>query len=63
MTSSNGTYVFIVPYSTLGPILGETRFDTGPAGPYSVTAVNVSKQVAVGEKDVLDGGTLTIDLV
>ncbi|MFZ3383185.1 MAG: oligosaccharyl transferase, archaeosortase A system-associated [Candidatus Methanoperedens sp.] len=63
VTSSNGTYVFIVPYSTLGPILGETRFDTGPAGPYSVTAVNVSKQVAVGEKDVLDGGTLTIDLV
>lgn len=63
VTSSNGTYVFIVPYSTLGPIQGETRFDTGPVGPYSVTAGNVSKQVDVGEKIVLEGGTITIDLV
>lgn len=62
-TSSNGTYVFIVPYSTLGPIPGQTRFDTKPAGPYSVTAGNVSKQIDVGEKDVLEGGIITLDLV
>ena len=63
VADSNGTYVFIVPYSTLGPIQGETRFDTGPVGPYSLTAGNVSKQIDVAEKDVLEGGTVTVDLV
>lgn len=61
-TSSDGNYAFTVPYSTLGPIQGETRFDTGPVGPYSITEGNVSKQVDVGEKIVLEGGTITIDL-
>ncbi|NJD53210.1 MAG: oligosaccharyl transferase, archaeosortase A system-associated [Candidatus Methanoperedens sp.] len=63
VTTSNGAYAFTVPYSTLGPIQGETRFDTAPVGPYSVTAGNVSKQVDVAERDVLDGGTITIDIV
>ncbi len=62
-TSSNGTYVFTVPYSTTGPISGETNFDTKPEGAYSITAGNVTKQVDVGERDVLDGGTVTVDLV
>ena len=63
VAASNGTYAFIVPYSTLGPIPGETRFDTGPVGPYSLTAGNVSEQIDVAEKDVLEGGTITVDLV
>jgi len=58
----DGTYVFTVPYSTTGPIAGETNFDTKPEGPYTVTAGNVTKHVDVGERDVLDGGTLTLDL-
>ncbi len=62
-TASNGTYVFTVPYSTTGPIAGETNFNTQPEGPYNVTAGNVSKQVVVGEKDVLEGGTVTLDLL
>ncbi len=61
-TSSNGTYEFTVPYSTLGPISGETQFDTKPTGPYTVTVGNVSKQIDVGEKDVLDGNALTLDV-
>lgn len=62
-TTSNGTYAFTVPYSTLGPIPGETQFDTMPAGPYTVTAGNVSKQIDVSEKDVLEGRTITLNLV
>jgi len=63
VASSNGTYELIVPYSTLGPISGQTQFDTKPTGAYTVTAGNISKQVEIGEKDVLEGGTVTLDLV
>ncbi|MCZ7394920.1 MAG: oligosaccharyl transferase, archaeosortase A system-associated [Candidatus Methanoperedens sp.] len=62
-TTSNGTYEFTVPYSTLGPIPGETQFDTKPAGPYTVTVGNVSKQIEVSEKDVLEGNTVTLNLI
>lgn len=62
-TSSDGTYEFIVPYSTLGPITGETQFDTKPIGPYTVTVGNVSKQIDVSEKDVLEGGTINLNLI
>ncbi|MDD5617216.1 MAG: oligosaccharyl transferase, archaeosortase A system-associated [Candidatus Methanoperedens sp.] len=62
-TAYGGTYVFTVPYSTRGPIAGETNFDTQPEGKYTVTAGNVTKQVDVGERDVLDGGTVTLDLI
>lgn len=62
-TAANGTYSFTVPYSTLGPIPGETQFDTKPAGAYTVTAGNITRQVDVSEKDVLNGGTVTLDIV
>jgi dolichyl-diphosphooligosaccharide--protein glycosyltransferase len=62
-TTSNGTYELVVPYSTLGPISGQTQFDTKPTGAYTVTAGNISKQVEISEKDVLEGGTVTLDLV
>jgi len=61
-SSPEGTYVFTVPYSTTGPIAGETNFDTKPEGQYSVTAGNITKQVDVGERDVLNGSTVTLDL-
>lgn len=60
--SSNGTYAFIVPYSTLGPIAGETQFDTMPISAYTVSAGNVTKLIDVSEKDVLEGRTVTLDL-
>lgn len=62
-TAENGTYSFDVPYSTLGPIPGETNFDTRPTGPYTITAGDVSKTVDVAEQDVLDGGTVTVDMM
>ena len=62
-TTVNGTYSFTVPYSTEGPISGQTQFDTKPAGPYTVTTGNISKQIKIKERDVLDGGTVTLDIV
>ncbi len=62
-TSSDGTYTFTVPYSTLGPLPGETQFDTKPTGPYTVTSGNISKKIDVSEKDVLEGHTVTLNLV
>jgi oligosaccharyl transferase (archaeosortase A-associated) len=62
-TVSNGTYELIVPYSTGEPISGETQFDTKPTGPYTVTAGSISKQIDISEKDVLEGNTVTLDLI
>jgi len=63
ITSSDGAYVFTVPYSTGGPVPGETNFDTRTSGPYTVTAGNVSKQVNISEEYVLNGGIVALDLV
>ena len=62
-TAGNGTYSFEVSYSTLGPIPGETIFDTRATGPYTITAGDVSKTMDVAEQDVLDGGIVTVDMV
>ncbi|MCX9014428.1 MAG: oligosaccharyl transferase, archaeosortase A system-associated [Candidatus Methanoperedens sp.] len=62
-TAVNGTYSFTVPYSTLGPVSGETQFDTKPTGAYTVTAGNITRQVDVSERDVLDGRTVALDMV
>ncbi len=76
-TTSDGTYTFTVPYSTLGPISGafdctgcffsgekgSTQFDTKPTGPYTITAGTVSKNIDVGEKDILEGNTITLNLI
>lgn len=65
-TSVNGTYNFTVPYSTrystTGTISGGTNFDTMPAGPYNLTAGNVTRQVDVSETDVQNGGSVKVDL-
>lgn len=62
-TADNGTYTIVVPYSTLGPISGETNFDTRPVGPYIITVGNESGTIDVSEQDVLNGKTVTVDLV
>ncbi|PWB52439.1 MAG: oligosaccharyl transferase, archaeosortase A system-associated [Candidatus Methanoperedenaceae archaeon] len=62
-TVSNGEFELIVPYSTEGPISGETNFDTKPIGKYTLTAGNISREVSVNERMVLDGGTEKVDLV
>jgi len=67
---SNGSYEFIVPYSTEGPIAGGTNFDVF-AAPYNIctghreneTVVwDVEKEVSVTEKEVMEGKTKRVDL-
>ena len=57
---SDGTYSFTVPYSTTGPIEGETQFDTMPTGSYVISYGNTTQQVSVSETDVLNGNTITV---
>ncbi|UGV40292.1 oligosaccharyl transferase, archaeosortase A system-associated [Methanococcoides orientis] len=57
---SDGTYSFTVPYSTQGPIDGETQFDTMPVGPYKISYGTVQEEVDVSERDVLDGNVIEV---
>lgn len=57
---SDGTFEFVVPYSTQGPIAGETQFDTMPVSPYALTYGDVMEEVEVTERDVLDGNMIEV---
>jgi len=68
---SNGTYEFIVPYSTEGPIEGGTNFDVF-ASPYKIRAGDeenatvmwdVEKEISVPEEAVMEGKTIRVDLL
>ena len=68
---SNGTYKFIVPYSTEGPIEGGTNFDVfassyllkaGQAGENATVIWTVEKEVSVPEEAVMDGKIISVDL-
>ena len=70
MANSNGSYSFIVPYSTEGPIENGTNFDV-LASTYKLRAghiVNgapvwdVEKEVHVPEEAVMNGKTINVDL-
>lgn len=72
-TMSNGTYEFVVPYSTEGPVEGGTNFDVfaspyklraGPPGEENATVKwTVQKEVHVPEEAVMDGETIKVDLL
>lgn len=57
---SDGTYSFIVPYSTSGPVEGETQFDTMPVGPYVISYGDTTHELSVSETDVLNGNTIEV---
>ena len=59
-TTSDGTYEFIVPYSTEGPVPGETQFDTKPIGLYIISYGDVAKTIRVSETDVLNGSVIEV---
>ncbi|AFV24559.1 transmembrane oligosaccharyl transferase [Methanolobus psychrophilus R15] len=58
--TSDGTYSFTVPYSTEGPIPGETQFAVRPTGAYTISHGNVTQQVSVSERAVLDGNVIEV---
>jgi len=55
ISDSDGRYEFTVPYSTEGPVSGETQFDTAPSGPYVISYGDTTREVRVGEEAVLRG--------
>ncbi|MFZ2499812.1 oligosaccharyl transferase, archaeosortase A system-associated [Methanosarcina sp.] len=55
ISDSQGKYEFTVPYSTEGPISGETQFDTAPSGPYVLRYGDTTKEVRINEEAVLKG--------
>jgi dolichyl-diphosphooligosaccharide--protein glycosyltransferase len=59
-TASDGTYSFTVPYSTEGPVAGETQFDARPIGEYSINYGNTTQMVSVSEMDVLNGNVIEL---
>jgi dolichyl-diphosphooligosaccharide--protein glycosyltransferase len=54
-SDSEGRYEFTVPYSTEGPLSGETQFDTAPAGAYVISYGDTTREVRVSEEAVLNG--------
>jgi oligosaccharyl transferase (archaeosortase A-associated) len=71
ISNDNGSYGFIVPYSTEGPIEGGTNFDV-LAAPYKIRMGHIEnetmtwdteKDVEVDEKKVMEGKTIRVDLV
>jgi dolichyl-diphosphooligosaccharide--protein glycosyltransferase len=67
---SNGSYEFVVPYSTGGPIEGGTNYDV-LATPYTIRAGHMEnetivwgteKEIEIREGEVMDGGTVWVDL-
>lgn len=60
VTDSNGEFVLVVPYSTEGPVVWGTNFDTRPIGAYRLTVNGASREVRVSEKDVLSGGVVEV---
>ena len=70
-TISNGSYEFVVPYSTEGPIERGTNFDVF-AAPYKIIAGHIEnetivwdieKEVGVNEREVVEGKTVRVDLL
>ncbi|MCQ1535192.1 oligosaccharyl transferase, archaeosortase A system-associated [Methanosarcina sp. KYL-1] len=57
---AEGGYEFTVPYSTEGPISGETQFDTAPIKPYLVSYGSTTKEVRVSEEAVLNGEEIKV---
>jgi len=60
--SDDGKFHFTLPYSTEGPIEGETQFDTAPTGPYLLEVGGVTREIRVSERDVLDGGLIEVNM-
>ena len=59
-SDSQGRYEFTVPYSTEGPIPGETQFDTAPTGAYVITYGDTTREVRVSEEAVLNGEEIKV---
>lgn len=53
----DGTYSFTVPYAQ------ETKYPVKPVSPYYISIGNMTKTISITDDDVLNGNTLTLDLI
>ncbi|MGA9098412.1 MAG: hypothetical protein WB392_05715, partial [Methanotrichaceae archaeon] len=60
ITDSSGNFTLVVPYSTEGPSVSGTKFDTGPIGPYQLMIGDKKYDVRVPENVVMTGGIIGI---
>ena len=60
VTGSDGQFVLVVPYSTEGPIEGDTKFDTKPIGAYQLVVGDKTYEVRVPEETVMTGEIIKI---
>ncbi|RZB29528.1 MAG: dolichyl-diphosphooligosaccharide---protein glycosyltransferase [Candidatus Argoarchaeum ethanivorans] len=59
-TASNGTFTFIVPYSTDGAAVNGTNFDTAPSDLYAITIEGRVHRVPVSEGDVMNANIVEV---
>jgi dolichyl-phosphooligosaccharide-protein glycotransferase len=59
-SDSQGKFEFTVPYSTEGPLPGQTQFDTKPSDPYKLSYGKTVKEVRVKEEAVLKGEEIKV---
>jgi len=60
ITDGSGNFMLVVPYSTEGPSVSGTNFDTGPVGPYELMIGDKTYDVSVPEEVVMTGGVIGI---
>jgi oligosaccharyl transferase (archaeosortase A-associated) len=60
VTDASGQFTLVVPYSTEGPIVGGTNFDTRPLGPYQLSVGDTNYEVRVPEEYVLSGEEIDV---
>ena len=58
-SDANGRFTLVLPYSTEGPIVGGTNFDTKPMGAYQLSVGDKVYELKVPEQYVLSGDVIT----
>jgi oligosaccharyl transferase (archaeosortase A-associated) len=59
-SDANGRFTLVVPYSTQGPAVWSTKFDTAPIGPYQLKVGDKIFEVNVPEEFVMSGGAINV---
>ncbi|MDQ1261077.1 MAG: dolichyl-phosphooligosaccharide-protein glycotransferase [Euryarchaeota archaeon] len=59
-SDSSGRFILVLPYSTEGPIVGGTNFDTKPMSAYQLSVGASTYELKVPEEYVLSGDVITI---
>lgn len=60
ITDSSGRFTLTVPYSTEGPVVGGTNFDTLPMGPYTLQVGTSTYEVRIPESLIMSGEVVEI---